>query len=139
MLGTRQILGRVLRRGFLEANRVSGGALEGPLGNLVPRPTPTQPITVTIQGRSGEVPPGCTVLEACAILGVELEQCCGGDSTCGTCRVQVEEGALNVSRSKAKELGTLECVKESAKCRLGCQVRLFGPVTIVIPEDWRSV
>ncbi len=139
MLGKRRKLGQVLRRGFLEANRVSGGALEGPLGNYIPRPSPTEPIPVVIQGQSGLVPPGSTVLEACEVLGVELEQCCGGESTCGTCRVQIEVGALNVSRPRPKELGTLECVKETPKCRLGCQAKLLGPATITIPEDWRSV
>ena len=43
-------------------------------------------------GRKGEVFGRKTILEASRELGVEIESICGGEKTCGKCKVKLEEG-----------------------------------------------
>ena len=49
-------------------------------------------------GRRGEVEPGKTILQAAQELGVAVESLCGGKSTCGKCKVRVEEGCIPRAR-----------------------------------------
>ena len=43
-------------------------------------------------GRRGRVDLGKTILQAAQEMGVAIESVCGGQQTCGKCRVRVEEG-----------------------------------------------
>ena len=130
---------RVLKRGVKAADRMSGGVVVEAIAPWVPRILPTGPVKVQLGGVEGEVPSGATVLEACEMLGVELEHCCGGEATCGTCRVTVVSGGRCLSRVEPREGGTLEAYKETPADRLGCQARILAPVVVEIPEDWRAL
>ncbi|MGF1566907.1 MAG: 2Fe-2S iron-sulfur cluster-binding protein [Nodosilinea sp.] len=54
---------------------------------------------------------------------------CGGYGQCGTCVVDVVEGQENLSPRTAAEERKLK--KWPATCRLACQVKVQGPVSVV--------
>ena len=123
------MLREVLKRGIKTA-----------LGHISPGAKPRSgKIPIDLAGVKGEVEPGTTILDACTRLGVELEHCCGGAATCGTCRVTVSRGLDQLSKIAHKEEAMLDSVRESPADRLGCQAHILGPVKITIPEDWRGV
>ena len=51
--------------------------------------------------------PGVTVLDAAQAAGIELVSVCGGEGTCGTCRVRAVDGLL--SDQTAEEEEPAEC------------------------------
>jgi ferredoxin len=63
------------------------------------------------------VPTGISILAIAAQLKVEIDHYCGGQCSCGTCRINVINGAKN-----------------QKGCRLACQARVQGPVEIEIPR-----
>jgi len=86
-------------------------------------------------GRRGEVPEGKTVLEASRELGVEIESLCGGNSSCGKCKVKWMEGLLSsFTEEEGKFITELEM---GEGYRLGCAAQILGNVRIFIPEESR--
>ena len=88
------------------------------------------------EGKSGEVPEGITLLEAAAVLGVELNQECGGVSSCSTCRVKIAEGYGITPLLSEIEIDERECLEREqldGNYRLACQARVRGDVTVVVP------
>ena len=69
-------------------------------------------------GLKVEVPRGATLLEAARLAGVYLSSLCGGDGTCGKCKVQIGEG-------------------EASQTVLACQMRVDGDLTVTVSEDHR--
>ncbi len=67
-----------------------------------------------------------TLLEVCEEHGVDMECACGGFACCNSCRVEVIEGAQNLSTVEEDELPFLDGIHQ----RLGCQARLLGPVSL---------
>ena len=88
------------------------------------------------QGRSGEVPPDVTLLEAAGILGFALNHDCGGNASCTTCRVEVQLGGEHLSEIDFDEQDLLdrEALSESWH-RLGCQAHVQGDVIVRVPEQ----
>jgi uncharacterized 2Fe-2S/4Fe-4S cluster protein (DUF4445 family) len=82
-------------------------------------------------GRRGHVKKDMTILDAARQLGVGLSSVCGGNGTCGTCKVRVQAG--NVSPVTTVELELLS--DEQDELRLGCQTELRGDATIHIPPE----
>lgn len=58
---------------------------------------------------------------------------CGGYGQCGTCVVAVESGEENLSPRTQVEERKLR--KWPGNCRLACQTKVNGPVTIVTKPD----
>jgi len=86
-------------------------------------------------GRRGEALEGKTALEASRELGVEIESLCGGNRSCGKCKVKWMEGLLS---SFTEEEGKLITELERAEgYRLGCAAQILGNVQIFIPEESR--
>ncbi len=87
------------------------------------------------EGRSGEVEPNLTLLEAAKALGFELNHDCGGNASCTTCRVEVQMGEDNLSEIDFDEQDLLdrEALSEPWH-RLGCQARVLGDVVVRVPE-----
>lgn len=133
------MLRKMLRRGLDAADRATGGVLRDNLRPFLPVAPASGPVLVRLGGVSGEVPAGITLLQAGALLRVDIEHCCGGEATCGTCRVQVVEGMRRLSRVAPKEAGTLEAFAQGPNDRLACQARVLGPVVVEIPDDWRTL
>lgn len=79
-------------------------------------------------GRRIQVTEGETLLEAAQKAGVGLNAVCGGNGTCGTCRVRVIDG--EVSPAAEAEQG-LAMPGE----RLACCTRVLGDVRVDVPPE----
>lgn len=88
------------------------------------------------QGKSGQVPENVTLLEAAELLEFPLNHDCGGNASCTTCRVEVQEGAEKLSEIDFDEQDLLdrEALSEPWH-RLGCQSRVGGDVVVRVPEQ----
>jgi 2Fe-2S ferredoxin len=94
-------------------------------------------ITFQPEGRSAEVAPGTSLLDAAEAAGVDLPSNCGGVCACTTCHVWVERGAETLSEIAEREDDKLqEAAGLSARSRLGCQARVgAGDVVVRVPGN----
>ena len=100
-------------------------------------------------GRRGEVPEGTILLDAARDLGVEIESICGGQQTCGKCKILVEEGHFQKYglRSSPEHLSPMgeserdywERRRFDRDYRLSCAARVQGPLVITVPEESPAV
>lgn len=142
---------RMLRRGLVAASRAGASVVErvlrndaraGPLPDLPAsggRPRMSRlgdgpPVKVRFGGTTVEVRPGTTVLDAARRHGVDLRSYCGGNCSCGTCRVEVVAGGRHLSRCESMEEMVLGPEKKRRGDRLACQAQVLGDVEIRIPE-----
>ncbi len=87
-------------------------------------------ITFQPSGRSIDVDPGASLLDAAAGAGVRISAPCGGEGACGECRVRVLQGAVeHVSR------GLLAPDEVDAGWVLACGTRAIGDVAVEIPVE----
>jgi len=103
-------------------------------------PDENEMITVSFQpdGRKVKVPRGSTILEAAVRGGIGVEGPCGGQGTCGKCKVRVVPylGERPPDTLPAdREALTAEELHEGL--RLACRVRLRSDCTIEVPKDSR--
>ena len=99
-------------------------------------------------GRRGEIPEGTTVLEAARSLGVGIESSCGGQRSCGKCRIRVEKGTFDrncvasdpshLSPFTEEEGQCLSSGERAANLRLACVAAIRGDVLIHVPEESRT-
>ena len=96
---------------------------------------PTALVGVELQpvGRRVQVAPGVTVLEAAQAAGIELVSVCGGEGTCGTCRVRAVDGQL--SDETAEEESLLSASERGEGWRLACQARVCGALRLEISPE----
>lgn len=124
-MASREKLKRLLKRSRNLARK---------LRNSAPIPKNTGPVTVEFGDLSIEVPAHTTILEAAIQLDLDLDHFCGGNCSCGSCRIQVIQGGTNLSAPRPNEQMVLGPEAEEKGDRLACQARVSGPVSIVIPE-----
>ena len=87
-------------------------------------------VTFLDQGKAADFPAGKTLLSIAIEMGVVISHVCGGDGACGTCRIEVVEGAENLSPPAPDET-----YKEiEAPYRLSCQARLLGDVVVKVAK-----
>lgn len=87
-------------------------------------------ITFAATGRSFDVEEGTAFLEFCN-ENPEAEHDFGCTvGSCGTCRLEVLEGAENVSAPTDEERETVEMCTDVEGARLGCQMVIQGDVTV---------
>jgi 2Fe-2S ferredoxin len=87
------------------------------------------------QGLSGSVSLNTTLLDAAKELGFPLNHDCGGNASCTTCRVEVQEGAERLSEIDFEEQDLLDREGLSEPWhRLGCQAKVLGDVVVKVPE-----
>jgi len=82
-------------------------------------------VTILPDGKTVEVAPGTSLLEASSKAGAMHGSACGGVCACSTCHVWVQQGLASLSDSSELELDILDRafdVKPSS--RLGCQARV---------------
>src|SRR4026207_482024 len=86
------------------------------------------------KGKSGMVPRNTTLLDAAKELGFPLNHDCGGNASCTTCRVEVQQGAEHLSEIDFEEQDLLdrEALSEPWH-RLGCQAKVLGDVVVRVP------
>ncbi|HUT59236.1 MAG TPA: ASKHA domain-containing protein [Phycisphaerae bacterium] len=89
-------------------------------------------VTFQPQGRSVHVLPGTTILEAAARAGLTIDTPCGGQGTCGKCRVQITQGASEASEADRRALGDREL---SAGWRLACQTTVRDDCAVQVPSS----
>ena len=75
------------------------------------------------EGRTAEVSPGLTILEASRLHAIPHASVCGGRGRCSTCRVRVDQGADELAPPSAEEQKVLERVGAAPNVRLACQTR----------------
>ncbi len=86
-------------------------------------------------GRRGEVSEEKTVIEASRDLGVEIESLCGGERSCGKCKVKLVEGLL--SPFTEDEANFLTTSQRREGYRLACVAQIRSDVLILVPEQSR--
>lgn len=77
---------------------------------------------------------GDTLLDAALDNGIEIEHECGGNCTCTTCHVLIEEGGKNLTPVEEPEEYRLQFAEGFCeRSRLACQAILRGgPVSVQI-------
>jgi uncharacterized 2Fe-2S/4Fe-4S cluster protein (DUF4445 family) len=85
------------------------------------------------EGVRARVPQGSTLLNAANQAGVYVNSICGGQRSCGKCRLVVVRG--EVAWSEAEGLLT----EEERRCGtvLACATRAMGDLTVLVPEESR--
>ncbi|MCK4325417.1 2Fe-2S iron-sulfur cluster binding domain-containing protein, partial [bacterium] len=91
-------------------------------------------VTFKPENRTVYVLPGTPVLEAAARAGITVETPCGGQGSCGKCRVEVLQGAAEPT-AEEKRLISAEELKKGI--RLACQSQISKSITIHIPLESR--
>ncbi|MEW6751496.1 MAG: ASKHA domain-containing protein [Candidatus Latescibacterota bacterium] len=91
-------------------------------------------LTVLPQERVSELPRGTTLRDALSLVHLEVVAPCGGEGTCGKCRVEAR-GAL--SPPTPAERGLLTSEQLASGIRLACQARLEGEVQVRVPASSR--
>src|SRR5574342_565664 len=94
-------------------------------------------VTFLPAGRTAEVPPGTSLLQAAEVAGVELPHNCGGVCACTTCHVWVEAGLESLSAIEDAEDDRLnEAAGLAASSRLACQAEVGDrDVVVRIPGN----
>ena len=85
-------------------------------------------------GRRGPCPANASLLDAAHHLGVDLVSLCGGQGTCGGCRVQIL-AADGLSPPTAAEEANLTIQELQAGYRLACQVWPRGQIKVRVPPE----
>ncbi|ACF14645.1 ferredoxin [Chloroherpeton thalassium ATCC 35110] len=79
---------------------------------------------------------GTTILEAMQENAIHLQHNCGGVCACSTCHVIIKEGMENLPEMTDEEEEQLdEAVGLTLTSRLGCQCKIYGDITVVIPDQ----
>ncbi len=73
---------------------------------------------------------GATLLNAAVKAGVYLHSSCGGNGTCGRCRVIVKSGDC-----KAEESAALSDKEKKRGYKLACMTSVYGDMTVEVPAS----
>lgn len=82
-------------------------------------------------GIRSEAAPGTSIAQAARAAGVRLALFCGGNGTCGSCRVILREG--DCSPLTDTEKGILTAAETAAGMRLACQAEIRGNIKLQVP------
>lgn len=112
-----------------------------------PNPTPKKHLVVfQPSGRQGQVPEGQTLLDAAREMGVEIESICGGQQTCGKCKIIADYGDFpkygisskeeNISPAQQDERDYwTKRRRDPGQYRLSCAACVQGDLVINVPEE----
>lgn len=91
---------------------------------------------VTFPGRTVDVPPGTSILDAALDHGVAMPHECGGVCACTTCHVHVVQGMASLTPLDEIEEERLSGLpRRRPDSRLACQARVWGDVTVAFPKE----
>ncbi len=94
--------------------------------------TPQGEVTITINDeKKVKVQPGTSLLSTLAANNIFLPSACGGQGTCGMCKVQVLEGGGEILPT---ETGFFTRKEQQQHWRLACQVKVKEDMSIHVPE-----
>ncbi len=98
-------------------------------------------------GKTGQVKRGITLLAAAQILNEGIESVCGGNATCGKCRVSIIDGKIHdfniisgmshLSPITEEEKRISNRLQMKPDERLACQAKILGDVAVFVPEESR--
>lgn len=89
------------------------------------------PVEFEVQGKTVYVLENTTLVEAAAVGGISLNVPCGGQGTCGKCRVRVHDEAPVPTTSDEKMLSTDDL---DQGWRLACQTHVQEAMTVTVPK-----
>ncbi len=92
-------------------------------------------------GKSIEVAPGTSILEAAKKCHAQVGYACGGVCACSTCHVYVRQGGDSLTEQQEKEEDILDKAFDvRPQSRLGCQARVSDEDVIVeiTPESRKA-
>lgn len=105
------------------------------------RPRAGKAATATIvfepAGISAELSDGATLLETAKAAGIDIRNDCGGHGVCGTCRLEVLDGAGGFSEFTDPERKHLAGLLEEG-WRLACQTTSSAAARVRVPASKRS-
>jgi ferredoxin, 2Fe-2S len=90
-------------------------------------------LTILPSGKTVEVTPGTSLLQAILDSGEQIVTQCGGEAKCGACHLFVTVGRKGVSKMTPLENSKLDAIiGVGSKSRLACQSNFLGtePVTV---------
>ena len=94
---------------------------------------PSGNVKLTMNGdKVLDVASGGTLLNTLAVNGVYLSSACGGKGSCGQCKCQVVEGGGEILPSEVPHFSRKQ---QKDHWRLGCQVKVKGDMSIMVPES----
>jgi 2Fe-2S ferredoxin len=92
-------------------------------------------VTFLPDGKTINVRPGTTILDASRRARVQIRTRCGGKAACLMCKVIVQDTAQTslapCNQNERLKLGGLQ----EQGYRLACQAKVTGAVTVIVPED----
>jgi 2Fe-2S ferredoxin len=77
-----------------------------------------------------EVEYGANLMKALLKSGIPVASSCGGEGVCARCRIEIIEGASNLSRPAELETRIKTRLQVPDTERLSCQARVLGGITI---------
>jgi uncharacterized 2Fe-2S/4Fe-4S cluster protein (DUF4445 family) len=83
-------------------------------------------------GKRFDVPIGTSLLDAALRAGIGVASICGGEGTCGRCRVVVMDGVVSPPQAADREF--LSQLELEAGERLACRAHARGDVKVAIPK-----
>jgi uncharacterized 2Fe-2S/4Fe-4S cluster protein (DUF4445 family) len=97
-------------------------------------------------GRQGYVPVGQTLLDAAREMGVEIESICGGQQTCGKCKIVADVGNFSKYGITSQEANLTPAGgdetdywskrrRDPGSYRLSCAACVLGDLVINVPEE----
>ena len=75
---------------------------------------------------------GENLLQAAIAAGVHIQASCGGNGVCGTCKVSIEKGQVDSTRTEK-----LSDEEYQQGLRLACQSRVLTDLTVYVPVESR--
>jgi len=91
-------------------------------------------VTFQPEGRSVFVLGGSKVIEAAGQAGIILNTPCGGEGTCGKCRIEVRGDAPEATEAEARHLSEEEIARGM---RLACQLSVEDDLVVSVPQSAR--
>jgi uncharacterized 2Fe-2S/4Fe-4S cluster protein (DUF4445 family) len=91
------------------------------------------------EGKRVECPRGGNLFDAAKAAHIEVASICGGQGTCGKCRIIIDEDRENAGPIAAEERSHLSELELSDGYRLACRTRILGGLTVNVPIENRTI
>lgn len=88
-------------------------------------------VTFRPENKVCHVLPGTRLIEAAAVAGIVLDAPCGGEGTCGKCRIRIVTAPEPPCESEQRLIRREEL---DAGIRLACQTIVRGPMVVEVPS-----
>ena len=83
-------------------------------------------------GKRVDVAPGTDLLDAARQAGIGLASVCGGEGTCGRCRVVIMSGSVTPPVDAGRRF--ISQLELTSGQRLACRCQIYGEVKVHVPK-----